>query len=391
MSTSQEKPIHWHLFTAEYPPQKSGVGLYTKGLANALYTAGYKITVHTSKEKNKTIESEINKYTSEFQLLRYIDNWDKNKLDTYIHKSNFSNETNRLFFHISKGMTSKSDLKGIEIWLKEKRTQGFEIWTMIHDLSPKLKCNNILFWIKHRKFLKVFIKNSDQILVASDLWSQSVEKMITRKNKKVSYLPVSSAVPMNTNKQNVANIRNAFTSDNSIIIGSFGSFSESAILSEYVSNIPNLLHKHPEAIWLCLGRESEDFCKHLKREFPEVANRISYTGELNPEALSIHIQACDILFQPYPEGVTTKRSSLMVGLAHGKPIVTSYGKKTEDIWKKSEILLLGQWNSPGSMYQLLDRLLNDKDLKIRLSENARKFYRENFSLEQTVKVITNLT
>ena len=38
--------------------------------------------------------------------------------------------------------------------------------------------------------------------------------------------------------------------------------------------------------------------------------------------LSRHLQACDVLVQPYPEGITSRRTSAMAALAHGRAIVT---------------------------------------------------------------------
>jgi len=55
-------------------------------------------------------------------------------------------------------------------------------------------------------------------------------------------------------------------------------------------------------------------------------------GGLTPEDLSSHVAACDVLIQPYLDGVSTRRTSFMAGLAHGRAIVTNHGRATEPLW-----------------------------------------------------------
>ena len=56
--------------------------------------------------------------------------------------------------------------------------------------------------------------------------------------------------------------------------------------------------------------------------------------------VSLHLQACDLLLQPYPEGITARRTTAMAGLAHGVPMVSSSGPLTEDFWADSGAVAL---------------------------------------------------
>lgn len=379
---------HWHFFTSEFPPQKGGVGLYANGLAQALYTEGHQVTVYSGMLAKKQINVNLT-HTVEFPVNRNIKNWDPNYLDTEIKASSKGNK-HKLFFHLSSKMNLQTNPNLISNWFEKKKSDGFEIWVMIHELHPKFKLKHIRKWLKYKKSLKAFIKHADHVLVTNNLWSDRLAK-ITKSKQKLTFVPVSTTIPVTADPQNSFNLKKSFIErDDQIIIGSFGSFNDPKILFEYDQVMPKILRNNPDVIWLSLGRESEDFCKHFKKVHPEVADQIAYTGELNLEALSAHISACDILFQPYPDGVSTKRSSLMAGLAHGKPIVTSYGKNTGEIWNQEQILLMGDTKHPESMYILLDQLLQDKDLQLRLSQKSSQFYIEHFSLQHTVSLIAKL-
>src|SRR5690606_22549500 len=51
---------------------------------------------------------------------------------------------------------------------------------------------------------------------------------------------------------------------------------------------------------------------------------VQRTGWLPPEAVSAHLQACDVVVLPYRDGASLRRGSLLAALVHGLPIVTTW-------------------------------------------------------------------
>ena len=41
------------------------------------------------------------------------------------------------------------------------------------------------------------------------------------------------------------------------------------------------------------------------------------------EEVSVHLSACDLMIQPYPDGISARRTSAMAALAHERPVVTT--------------------------------------------------------------------
>jgi glycosyltransferase involved in cell wall biosynthesis len=111
------------------------------------------------------------------------------------------------------------------------------------------------------------------------------------------------------------------------------------------------------------------------------------TGPLDPESLSHHIAACDVLIQPYPDGATTRRTSLMVGLAHGKPIVTTESEVTEPLWTQSNAVGIAPAGDADAFVKLLRSLLQDPAERTRMAHAARKLYQERFDISHTLAAL----
>src|SRR5205085_11119201 len=77
---------------------------------------------------------------------------------------------------------------------------------------------------------------------------------------------------------------------------------------------------------------SSAFRHRLLRRAAGPDDRVRAADGLSAGDVSRHLQACDLLVQPYPDGVSTRRTSFMAALAHGRPTVTTRGPLTETLW-----------------------------------------------------------
>ena len=91
---------------------------------------------------------------------------------------------------------------------------------------------------------------------------------------------------------------------------------------------------------LFMGRGSQAMRDELVKRYPELAGRLHAAGTLAAAELSLHISACDVMLQPYIDGVSSRRTSVMVGLSHGVPVVTTSGRLTETLWAESGAVAL---------------------------------------------------
>jgi glycosyltransferase involved in cell wall biosynthesis len=111
------------------------------------------------------------------------------------------------------------------------------------------------------------------------------------------------------------------------------------------------------------------------------------TGEMAVEELSFQLQACDLLIQPYPDGVSTRRGSFMAGLSHGRPILTTRGLLTEPFWETSNAVAMAPAMDPRRIVSLVRQLQSNPAERARMGAAARNLYQERFSLCHTVAAL----
>ena len=68
---------------------------------------------------------------------------------------------------------------------------------------------------------------------------------------------------------------------------------------------------------------------------PRLAGRIHATGGQSSRSVSIALAACDLMIQPYEDGVSSRRTGVMAALIHKRPVITTTGESTEPIWSEA--------------------------------------------------------
>jgi glycosyltransferase involved in cell wall biosynthesis len=111
------------------------------------------------------------------------------------------------------------------------------------------------------------------------------------------------------------------------------------------------------------------------------------TGGLPAKDVSALLSACDLMIQPYPEGVTTRRGSMMAALAHQRAIVTTAGILTEPLWSESGAVALAPTGDHEALFALMERLGADDDERSRIASAGKRLYEERFALRHTITAL----
>jgi glycosyltransferase involved in cell wall biosynthesis len=138
---------------------------------------------------------------------------------------------------------------------------------------------------------------------------------------------------------------------------------------------------------MLLGDKSREFRDKFIARQPTLADRIYASGALPGAELSRHLQACDVMIQPYPDGVTTRRTSAMMALAHGLPLVTNSGHLTEDIWREHRAVNMTPAGNPTQLGLNVSRLLNEHYEMKRLAAAGKALYEERFAMRHTIAAL----
>ena len=137
------------------------------------------------------------------------------------------------------------------------------------------------------------------------------------------------------------------------------------------------------------GSGSGPFREGLIRRYPQIGNRLHAADGLANEEVSVHLSACDLMIQPYPDGISTRRTSAMAALSHEKPVVTTSGRLTEPLWSGSGAVAAVPADDPSALAPLAAHLLEDPSERQLLARAGLQLYQERFDLRHTIKALRN--
>ena len=141
----------------------------------------------------------------------------------------------------------------------------------------------------------------------------------------------------------------------------------------------------PSARFAFIGDRSTTFLDRLSSRSTTLASRAWASGRLSSPDVAAALRACDLLVQPYPDGVTTRRTSVMAGLANGVAIVTTDGFLTEAVWRETGAARLTPTAQPTQVACAVRQLIDAPADRAALGESARRTYEERFSIARTVE------
>jgi glycosyltransferase involved in cell wall biosynthesis len=246
--------------------------------------------------------------------------------------------------------------------------------------------------VMHRVMTWCAARSARRVYVTIPAWQERLSLLGARalpKDEEATWVPVSSNVPDHADEKRVAELRRALlarTKQQRVLVGHFGTYGRfhMSLMPHVVARI---LDEAGDRTFVLVGRGGEALRDYVAKERPELAARIVATGGLPPDDVSTYLAACDLLVQPYEDGASTRRGSLMAGVALGRPTIANRGRTTEDLWSAERALHLTDSHAPHSLAGGVTKLLADANLRALLAENARRLHAERFAMAHTVAAL----
>jgi hypothetical protein len=151
--------------------------------------------------------------------------------------------------------------------------------------------------------------------------------------------------------------------------------------------IPSLLAIDPRITILLIGTNSEIFRKALVDRDIALEARILATGTLRADEISLAISSCDVMAQPYPDGVSTRRTTMMAALNHARAIVTTHGAFTEPLWQQSGAAALTECGNFSDFVSVSTDIISDSNLRRSYENAARVLYHSRFDVRHTIETL----
>jgi glycosyltransferase involved in cell wall biosynthesis len=386
--------MDWHIVTCEYPPRVGGVSDHTRLVAEGLASAGDRVHVWCPAtagvdESASTYAGESARGVSVRHELGGFRPSDLRRAGRALDE--FASPRRMLVQWVPHGYGYRSVNVWFCLWLWSRaRMRGDEVTLVVHE--PFLAFGEGTWRqdavaLLHRLMTVVLLSSARRVWTTIPEWERLLRPYALGRRVPFGQLPVPSTTPALADSAEAEATRALYAPEGRALVGHFGTYGGHVTRSLY-RLLPRLLFDEGQGCAvLLLGRGGEAMREELLRARPELAGRVHAAGTLPPEELSRHLAACDLLLQPYPDGVSARRTSTMAGLAHGLPVVTTRGRLTEALWEESGAVALADAGDDEALLCEVRKLLASHEGRARLSAAARTLYHERFDLSHTIAAL----
>jgi len=370
--------VTWAVITGEYPSQTGGVSDYTSQVALALANLGDPVHAFAPPAGNLPQPGVI-----VHRLPGFFDVASRTTARDLIF--GLPEPRRVLLQYVPHAFGYRAMNVRFCRWIRSIARAGIPVDVMFHEvaypLEPGQPLKHKLLAHVNRKMARWIGDAADRIFISVPAWEATLREIGV--TKPTRWLPVPSNISLDADPSAVAAVRSRYGSP---LIGHFGTYGPMAAAKLREVCVP-LAERDPSRRLLLLGRGATAFAAALEKDFPALAGRVHGPAPMDAAALATHLAACDLLIQAYDDGISTRRSSAMAGLALGVPIVSNVAHSTEALWAQSgAVALSATWSSPD-LIATAELLLADAPKLAELRARGRSLYQNRFDLRFTIDAL----
>jgi hypothetical protein len=375
----------WHLVTSEFPPDVGGVSGYTGQLARALADAGDDVHVWCPGEARDGMAG-----IQVHAALGAMSPADLRRVDAELDAC--PGPRRLLVQWVPHGFGYRSMNLGFCLWLARRARAGDDVELMVHEPYMEFDWRSPVHSAMaavHRLMTLVVLGAARRAWIAIPAWEACLRPYALGRQLPMPWLPIPGCVPPGQ-VAGPAWLRARFARVEQPIVGHFGSRG-AAVAALLDSCLPSIMQGPCAPTLLLLGADGRAYRDALGARHPEWAARVHATGFLDGPELAAHLAVCDVLVQPYPDGVTSRRTSVMACLSQGRAVVTTAGRLTEPLWHRSHAVSLAGVGDADALAEAVVRVLADARARAQLGVRARQLYLDTFSVERVVTTLRAAT
>lgn len=372
----------WHLLSPEYPPDCGGVGDYSALLAAALVEAEDEVHVwHPPARRSESIDPR----PTRLRVHELPDRFGRASREVFDRA--FTEAPGTVLIQY---VPNAFGLRGGNIpfcrWLLRIRRTGADVRVMFHEpffyFGFERPWRNALA-VTQRLMATLLIRASSTVYVSTETWIRYLAPFGPLPDIKV--LPVPATLALDPPPAIVTSWRDRVRSNVQLVIGHFGSYGDH-VGEELRHVLPAIWRALPHHRVLLVGRGSREFADRVQDTVVRRENLVA-TGRVSAIDAAAALRACDLLIAPFPDGATTRRTSLMAALSSGRAVVTTDGPLTEGIWRESGAVALAAAGDSGSFAAEVTRLAADEAWRSALGARGRRLYDSRFDLAHSVRML----
>lgn len=381
---SADRHESWHLITGEYPPDHGGVSDYTQLVAARLAAEGCEVHVWCRGDEPTATED-----APGLTVHRIAGTFDRSGLRRLSHSLD-SIPGRRILFvqYVPPAFGLRAMNVPFCLWIRSRRRSGDEVRVMFHEVAfpfvrRPLKWN--LLAIVQRAMAAIVLRAASKVYVSAAAWIPYLRRLGLGE-KPAIVLPVPSNFPSAVAQERIEAARRRLAVGGSAIAGHFGTYG-AAITTLLTPILRRLLTELPSLSVALIGRGSTAYRGELIAADPADEHRLSAFDDLTRDEVSAQIQACDLMLQPFPDGASSRRTSLMACLAAAAPVVTTYGDLSEPVWQTQRVCAAVAVRDDAAVVEIAKQWLSDPQLRRSVGSQAAAYYQAHFSLDRTIEIL----
>lgn len=371
--------MNWHLVTSEYPPDAGGVAGYTAVVAHALAAAGHAVHVSTRGPVGTSADGPVTVH-------RVGASFGRAGLRELTARLDGSPKPRRLFVQYAPhGYGFKAMNLPFASWLRRRAaTSGDAVDLMVHEVAypwVRTPLRHNLIALANRLMVRTLLPGASRVFVTVPAWEPLLRASGLPATTPVSVLPVPSTIPVCNDPVAVERVRTAIAASGPIV-GHFGTYG-GHVGRSLEPAVVALCRSRADVRVLLVGRANVAWRDGVASRHPAIAGQLVCAEATSPGDISRTLQACDLLVQPYPDGVSGRRTSVMAGLANGVAVVTNAGALTEPAWSASGLAVVPTADLVRAAHDLLD----DPARRAAVADAGQRYYEAHFAVGRTLRAL----
>ena len=341
----------WHLVTPEFPPLLGGVSEHSRVLATVAAARGFDVHVWSAAAASAIPGVQVH------ATLGGFDPEDLSRTGAAL--DGFPPPRTLVVQWVPHGYGHRGMNVRFARWVAGRAARGDRIDVIVHEpfvefigrswAQPALA-------IVQRYMTRTVLRAARRVWMSIPGWEARIGSMVRPASGPPRVLPVPGTIPVDPDPHAIAEARARFASAEQFLVGYFGAggdYAENA-LAEAVSG----LQRRADVAVVCIGRGSRDVADRLRHAVPAARERVHATGTLELHEVSHALQACDLLLQPYIDGVSGRRTTTVSALEHGVPVATTFGTLSEPYWATTPAVEIAPADEPSQLAAAVERLLD---------------------------------
>jgi len=375
----------WHLVSGGYPPDLGGVADYSAAVAGALADTGAEVLVWASGDADGPAAGPggvaVHRVAGRFGPTGLA------RLDRELDR--FPGPRTILIQYAPHAFGWKAMNLPFAAWAAWRARRGDDVQVMFHEVAfPWVRRplrHNVLAAV-NRAMAAVLVRACTRAYVSIPGWEPLLRRLGAGRMP-IVWTPVPSNVPEEAPAAMVALRRAELTRGDPTarVACHFGTYG-SSVTRILAPILRELLGRRPDVRVLLLGAGGDRWRGELADGRADWPARVIAPGPLPAPVIAEYLRACDLVLQPYPDGASGRRTTLMAALANGVPVVTTLGDLSEPIWAYGAVAA-APTGDPDWLGRLALDLLDRPDRLAELGRAGRRLYEDRFAVRHTVAAL----